>query len=421
MDLIMGCSEIDITPANPVQIVGFNRGDNTSQGIRDPLYAQASVWKIQEDICCLISIDHIGFSKEYADELRTEIGKIILATKEKVMLCFSHTHSAPDEEIETEYRKDLFIKIGRCVKEAMKNMHAVYVGWGNAFADIGFNRRKGNNALDRRVGILKVTDAISGELRLILLRLTAHANVLKRDNYFISADYFGAVRNVMKKRYGCLVMLTQGAAGNVAPVYVCSDLVLPDACDERIIRSKTALDDMANEVERQVRKVFKDIAVKPVYKVSMYSKKQNLYSEVPEYKKAQEIAEEAYQKAGIDGNDWLKEIKRLRMNQIKEQKEEIEVQFFQLNEGCLCGAANEFMCEIALNIWEKTRNGYCYFGGYTNGCTGYFPTEEEFDEGGYEVYWSMLIYFRYYGRVFPLNRASASRIIDFAVNNFRNE
>ena len=79
------------------------------------------------------------------------------------------------------------------------------------------------------------------------------------------------------------------------------------------------------------------------------------------------------------------------------------------------------MCEIALNIWEKTRNGYCYFGGYTNGCTGYFPTEEEFDEGGYEVYWSMLIYFRYYGRVFPLNRASASRIIDFAVNNFRNE
>lgn len=43
MDLIMGCSEIDITPANPVQIVGFNRGDNTSQGIRDPLYAQASV------------------------------------------------------------------------------------------------------------------------------------------------------------------------------------------------------------------------------------------------------------------------------------------------------------------------------------------------------------------------------------------
>ena len=63
------------------------------------------------------------------------------------------------------------------------------------------------------------------------------------------------------------------------------------------------------------------------------------------------------------------------------------------------------------------RNDFFYFGGYTNGCTGYFPTEEEFDMGGYEVYWSMLFYFMYHGRVFPLQRNSASELIRFVADH----
>ena len=48
----------------------------------------------------------------------------------------------------------------------------------------------------------------------------------------------------------------------------------------------------------------------------------------------------------------------------------------------------------------------------------YFPIEEEFDRGGYEVYWSLLIYFVYFGRVFPFERNSAGKLIDFAVRNY---
>ncbi|MDD3243032.1 MAG: hypothetical protein PHD32_04820 [Eubacteriales bacterium] len=46
--------------------------------------------------------------------------------------------------------------------------------------------------MDERIGILKVTDAESGALRLLLLRVTAHANVYKADNDLLSSDYFGA-------------------------------------------------------------------------------------------------------------------------------------------------------------------------------------------------------------------------------------
>lgn len=93
---------------------------------------------------------------------------------------------------------------------------------------------------------------------------------------------------------------------------------------------------------------------------------------------------------------WLAEVLQLQKSGIKTQKETIEIQYFSIGNGCLCGVANEIMCEFALHALELTGNEYFYFGGYTNGCTGYFPTEAEYDKGGFEVYWSMLIYYIYF-------------------------
>lgn len=66
------------------------------------------------------------------------------------------------------------------------------------------------------------------------------------------------------------------------------------------------------------------------------------------------------------------------------------------------------MCGIALDIQKQPP--LLYFQGYTNGCRGYLPTAEEYFRGGYEVLWSNLIYFRYHGRVMPLNYNTAKQI-----------
>lgn len=41
----LGYAETDITPKIPVQLVGFNRTDNTSRGVLKPLFAQVSIWE----------------------------------------------------------------------------------------------------------------------------------------------------------------------------------------------------------------------------------------------------------------------------------------------------------------------------------------------------------------------------------------
>lgn len=420
----LGLCEVDITPSSPMQTVGFGRKDELSRGVLHSLLAQVSIWQLASEKCCIVAIDHIGFSTQHANLLRDEIGEMLSISKDKVMLCFSHTHAAPNDSIETAYSDFVDTRIKEAVWEAKGNMAPVKTAWRNAYGDIGVNRREDCNSLDRRIGILKVIDADSGNLRLLLLRLTAHANVLKEDNYLISPDYFGAVRDLLTEKYRCMVMLTQGASGNISPKYFTTGSVWtpdhPAPVYYGKYESSSALSDMAEEVYRQVNHVINDIQPRNLEHLNMYSVHLKLEADVPTYENALKIATEAKKEANIEVTAWLAEVQSLIQNGVEKQTDDVELQYFSANDGCLCGVSNEIMCEFAMRANEKLKSDLFYFGGYTNGCTGYFPTEEEYDKGGYEVYWSMLIYYIYHGRVAPLNRDSAEKLIETASNNAPN-
>lgn len=281
-EIVCGCAETDITPTYPVRTIGFSRENEWSRGVESPLLTQAVVWKSQKEACCLITIDHIGFSKAKAQELRENISLRFGFMPEKVMICFSHTHAAPDERVEKRYLKFVFSKVLNCLEDALGHMRPVEAAWGNAIVDIGVNRRKGGVSVDRRAGILFVTEK-TGKPFLILLRLTAHASVLKQDNYLISPDYFGAVRKRLKEEYHCQIMVTQGASGNIAPKYFQSDLIPEDGSGAEFVRSTTALKDMAEEICIQTGKVIACMTPHPIWRLTMYSRYVHLYSEVSEY------------------------------------------------------------------------------------------------------------------------------------------
>ena len=71
------------------------------------------------------------------------------------------------------------------------------------------------------------------------------------------------------------------------------------------------------------------------------------------------------------------------------------------------------MTGFALETERTLKDEFFYANGYTNGCLLYFPTDEEFDAGGYEVFWSMLIYYPFTDRVYPFRRGSAGKLIRF--------
>lgn len=418
MELEFGFSETEITPHTPIQTIGFGVQEPAT-GVERALMAQATVWRLGETICAVIAIDHIGFAIDHARRLRTRIADLIGAGLEQVMLCFSHTHAAPNDSAEPEYSEWVDERVLDAVRRAMNGMLPVRAAWGCADVEIGVNRRMGA-ALDRRAGILKVVDAKTGANAFALLRLTAHGNALKADNRLISPDWIGAARDWISKKLHCPVMIAQGASGNVAPKYFCSKLNPPDVDDTsgRFVRTDDALSEMARAVWKGVGRVFDGIQAREVRTLRMHSARKALLARVPEMPRAREIAEEAHRAAGIDGTRWLREVARLNAEGVKEQYETVEMQFFQLDEGALIGVANEIMCELALEVAKKAGKTV-FLGGYTNGSAGYLPTAEEYDRGGYEVFWSMLEYFMYYPRVMPLERDSAETIVEMALEGMR--
>lgn len=92
-----------------------------------PLSAQVSIWE-SEDRCCLITIDSIGFKKELADILRIKVSNILEVTCDKVMLCFSHCHSAPNADDSEEYFEMVSRNILMAVHSAKIDMHPVLAG-----------------------------------------------------------------------------------------------------------------------------------------------------------------------------------------------------------------------------------------------------------------------------------------------------
>ena len=414
--LKLGYAQADITPIGPMELVGFYRPDNVSKGVESPLLAQVTVWEDVER-CCLITVDSLGFMKDMTDLLRKRVCKVLGVSKDKVMVCFSHTHAAPNADSEKQYFEMICEKISAAAGRAMADLKPVRVGYGNTEVDIGLNRRPGGTKVDKRAGFLLARDEKTQKNRLLLVRLTAHGNVLKSDNYRISPDYFGTVREVLQEQYDCPVMVIQGSAGNIAPKYFDSETTPVDASGPAFVRSKDALHKMAEEVREKLAERMERITLTADITVGMYSKEMTLYAEVPFLTVAEKIASEAKQFCGIDGTEWLAEVNRLRELGVHRQEECAEVQYFSIGDWCLCGVPYELMAEFALDGVERTGNEFFYINGYTNGCLSYFPMEEEYDKGGYEVYWSMLIYYKYFHRVFPFERESGKHLLDFMIEN----
>ena len=62
----LGFAQVDITPEQSVQTIGFNREDNSSRGVLKGLLAQVCLLTQageKEQRFCLLTVDHIGFSK----------------------------------------------------------------------------------------------------------------------------------------------------------------------------------------------------------------------------------------------------------------------------------------------------------------------------------------------------------------------
>lgn len=390
-------AQADITPDYPVDLVGFGRADSIGRGVLSPLYAQALVLRHGGEAFCLLTIDNIGLSVQDAALFRHEIATLLACDPTHVMVFCSHSHATPNTDAAApnglRYLREALGKTVAAIRAALPHAVPVKAGWGHTHAEIGENRREGCTANDTRIGLLRLAHAETDAPVAVILRATAHGNTLTEENLLISSDYFGAARETLSAALGCPVMITQGAAGNIRPVKQ---------------GSPEALAEVAGRLSDAALRIGAPVA--PITRLQMRSQASTFYSDIPSSTEAEQIASRAMETCGMDGAAWLTECQRLRDMGITEQPAEIEISFFQLNDGCFCGVPHEIFVESALAIARETSQ-VVFFGGYTNGFSGYLPTCEEWHKGGYETLYSYLLYYPYFGRMMPLRADTLDGIV----------
>jgi hypothetical protein len=399
-------SQVDITPDYQVELVGCDRNDRRSLGVLHHLYAQILLFQSEDDFYCLITIDSLGLTTELSNALRAQVAKEFNTTVSHIMLNFSHTHSAPEPTPYAlngeKYCAYMFKQVLQGAINAKKFLKPCKIGWALTKTDIGENRRDGCTAVDDRLGALKIVDTQNGSTIAIALRVTAHANVLMRENNFISSDYFGVARNVLSNDFSCPIMMIQGAAGNIKPIGV-----------HKIYGGSVSdLDIVVDRLRRSASKL--SFEIEDITDIQMVSKSIEYVSYIPTKAEAEKIATNS----GMDASNWLLECERLRKADIEEQRQKGEFQLLKINAGCLCGVPEEIFCELAINATKSSNNQLLFLNGYTNGCTGYLPTKVEWEKGGYETLYSYLSYYQFHGHVMPFYANTEEQIVELVENTW---
>lgn len=393
-------SQIDITPAFETELIGCFRKDNRAKGVLSKLYAQVVLLKSDRDIFCLIAIDNLGLTVALGNALREAIAKQLKTTKAHIMLNFSHTHSAPCPASfalnGNQYFSFMMEQILRAVIVASETFVPCKIAWAMTDTGIGENRREDCDTVDSRLGALKIVEATTKKPLVVILRVTAHANVLMEQNNAIASDYFDLAREVLGEYFACPVMLMQGAAGNIKPVGV----------DKIRGGNVSDIKPIIEMLKCSARRLCFDLH--DINDIQMLSKEITYICDVPTKALAVEIAEASK----MDARNWLAECERLRTAGIKTQSQTREMQFLKIDQGCICGVPDEIFCEISLEASKLTNNPFVFLNGYTNACTGYLPTKEEWSKGGYETLYSYLIFYSFHGTVMPFRDDTAMQITD---------
>ena len=377
-----GAAVADITPEVGYPLEGYHR-EEVSVGVLDRLEVAALVLDDGLRRGVLVTVDNVGLSVPQTAAVRGAVATACGSGLRGAMVCYSHTHSGP--RADQPYLDLLCDRAGTAAKEALDRMCPAVAGWTVGKTEASVNRRpigtqeqafmgtRADGPVDPRVGVLRVASA-AGDLIAVVVRYSAHANVLKSGNLLISADWPGAVRRSVAPEVGCPVLVVNGSAGDVNP---------------RWRGTEDDLAHMASTVGSEVRSLISrdaPLADLPVL-VARTGFRLEL-QDLPDDRQARELAKEANDRWGVDPAPWLRLVEDRRAAGELRITIPIEVQGLGVGSGVLVGVPMETFTQLALSFEAQFATQPAFFNGYTGGWVGYLPAEEDFARGGYEVSWA---------------------------------
>lgn len=369
-----GTARRDITPREAVPMWGYgDRHDALSEGVTDPLYADALVIEAGGQKLAIVGLD-LGRAPADAslERIRERIRRE--AGIEHALIGGSHTHHGPvleltDAEGKGKGRFDAALRyyrqmenaIAEAVIEANAMLQPASVAAGSVRLE-GFNVNRHTKLepkpSDKDLAVLRL-DTADGKPLAVVVNWAAHPTTIPARDLKFSADYVGALKRELSRETGAAAVFMQGAAG-----------------DQSIDRSRGGTQEYGAALAAEAVKLARTLSPAAVAKPSLVVREERFRFQ-PRIDLKNPIVSMMYEKAFFQ---------ELIPNYQDEYADGVRPRLtVALLNGdiALVAASGEFFSSHAVRLKERARMKHLFFFGYCNGYHQYFPTIEAVAEGGY--------------------------------------
>ncbi|MBO5791652.1 MAG: neutral/alkaline non-lysosomal ceramidase N-terminal domain-containing protein [Lentisphaeria bacterium] len=239
----VGFATADITPGIGIYLTGYGMPERLAESIHSPLKATVMLLKEGECEAAVIGMDWCFVDWDLTQDIRRAIFEAAGVPEKNILLCCSHTHSAPHttymrtlgrvavdpENKGIEYVKQVTPAIAEAVCRAKASLRETVASFAAGKTETGVSRRgmdkNGNVAgfiadpfavYDSNMTAVRFKDAETREDLGILIHCSAHNTAMGADRN-ISSDWCGVMKKRIGHYYNVPVVFTNGAIGDVGP------------------------------------------------------------------------------------------------------------------------------------------------------------------------------------------------------------
>ncbi|RLF01856.1 MAG: hypothetical protein DRK00_10795 [Thermoprotei archaeon] len=392
-----------ITPPVGVPLGGYAARVEPARGVHDDLHARALVLEADGERAALVSLELLYATRDLVEEVRKVCEEEAGIPPDSVMVTAVHTHSGPSlvgfhstprHRYLEEYLHLLPGLVASAVIEASRKLVEVNVRYGRGRVDGWLvNRRKpGEGPIDPEVSALCLEH--EGDALCTIVNFACHAVVLGHNNLLISADYPGYVSKTVEHVLGGSCLFLNGACGDVNPLTPGTSL---ERVYDRSIGTFRHAEEMGTAVACEAVKAL--LGSRPSSARGVWAARRSLELRVRELPRVSSEELETTRRAFEDAlarGDWGEASKlrfKLAMMELVKRVGErcpggvlrTEVQALRVGDVVIVGLPGEPFVEVGLRIKSSSRASLTMVAGYANDAIGYLPTDEAFEEGGYEV------------------------------------
>ena len=387
-DLLVGAAKVGITPPLHVPYLGFEPRQAIFEGVHDPLYARAAAFDSEDAAVAVLSADALGLSRDllgpgsdFIADVRDAAVQATGLAPECILLAATHAHSTPETYGITRlwerddcraWTETLADQLASAVTLAWQDRSPASLRLGAARLEgMSRNRREhlggegARHPIDESVTVLLAERESGGP---VALASYACHPVTVQVQPLVSADFPGRATSIVEGALGgdgCCLFL-QGAAGDINPILGHTGewrdvetygQMLAGGILEALGAARLA-DEMPDLVLAGANET-----------LSLPSR------EAPSLEEASAALEATEARAAREA---------YRLAQFGAGPVSVEAQALRIGELTLCAFPGELFCELGLRLKAELQAPTMVVG-CANGCVGYLPPEQAWDEGGYEV------------------------------------